>query len=503
MLTRMAPFSRIGGVFGALLMGSAFAFSQYKGSIPPPDDYKTGFDSISESYAKAILRFLAGPECEGRGSGQPGFQKAADFVAARFKEFGLKPMGDNGTYFQMVDFNRSMMAPGSFELTSSTGAKIVDGGITNISGEVAIDGPVVMLNYGANAKPTLPEGVNLDGKVVFLVGDKRSPQLEGAAVTAGASAVVSVVDKVGQMPVRSRVGKYDESKNKPSAMIAAPRAVISKKAFESVKGKLFKASPDAIQGLVDGVGTVQLGAKYVREGVQVPNVVALLEGSDEKLKSEYVGIGGHLDHLGIVNGVVYPGADDDGSGSTSVICIARAMSKNPVKPKRNILFMTFCGEEMGLIGSSYLVAHPMVPLNKMVAEFQMDMVARDSYGAQNGDPNRMDVESENHDTIRLVGSKRISTELDAIIQEANKSVGFRFKYDAEDVYTRSDHYNFAKNGIPIAFLFDGFTPTYHQPTDIVDTINFEKLANSARLYYLAANMVANRTEPPKKDVGGK
>ena len=248
-------------------------------------------------------------------------------------------------------------------------------------------------------------------------------------------------------------------------------------------------------------GLVQLKANVDARQIGVPNVVGLLEGTDPTLKTEYIGIGGHLDHLGKQGSVVYPGADDDGSGSTAVLSIAHAMSLNPRKPKRSILFMTFCGEELGLIGSSWLVAHPPVPLNKMVAELQMDMVARDSYGAQNGDTRRMDVEKENMDTIRLVGSKRIATELDATIQEVNKSVGFRFKYDAEDVYTRSDHYNFARNNIPIAFLFDGFTPDYHQPSDTVDKIDFLKLANAAKLYYLTAYAVSDKIEPPKHDVG--
>jgi Zn-dependent M28 family amino/carboxypeptidase len=138
----------------------------------------------------------------------------------------------------------------------------------------------------------------------------------------------------------------------------------------------------------------------------------------------------------------------------------------------------------------------------MIAELQMDMIGRDSDGVQNGDQNRVDKASENVDTIRLVGSKRISTELDQTIQELNRHLKFRFKYDAEDVYQRSDHYNFAKKGIPIAFLFDGFHPDYHQPTDTVDKINFTKLTSAAKLFYLTAMKLANTEARPKKDVAG-
>jgi Zn-dependent M28 family amino/carboxypeptidase len=206
-----------------------------------------------------------------------------------------------------------------------------------------------------------------------------------------------------------------------------------------------------------------------------------------------------LDHLGKTGSVVYPGADDDGSGATAVLCIARAMTLNPVKPKRGVLFMTFCGEEMGLIGSGWYSDHPIFPHANMQCELQMDMVGRDSDGVQNGDQSRVDKASENVDTIRLVGSKRISQELDDIIQEEDKYVGFRFKYDAEDVYTRSDHYNFAKVGIPIAFLFDGFHPDYHRPTDTIEKIDWAKLTNAAKLYYLTGLTTANMDRRLKKN----
>ena len=134
----------------------------------------------------------------------------------------------------------------------------------------------------------------------------------------------------------------------------------------------------------------------------------------------------------------------------------------------------------------------------MIAELQMDMIGRDSDGAQNGDPNRMDKASENTDTIRLVGSKRISTRLDDIIQEMNGSIGFRFKYDAEDVYTRSDHYNFARKGIPIAFFFSGFHADYHQPTDTIEKINYDKITNTAKLAYLTIHKLGQEAGPLPK-----
>jgi Zn-dependent M28 family amino/carboxypeptidase len=212
-------------------------------------------------------------------------------------------------------------------------------------------------------------------------------------------------------------------------------------------------------------------------------------------------VGSHLDHLGTDGNTIWYGADDDGSGSTAVLAIAKAFSSNPIRPKRSVLFMTFCGEEMGLLGSAYYVQNPIIPLEKTQCLMQMDMVGRDSFGAQNGDQKRIDKLEENHNTMRLVGSKRISQEYDDIIQEVNQHVGFVFKYDAEDVYTRSDHYNFARNGVPIAFQFCGFTPDYHQPTDTVDKINFDKIANAAKLCYLTLMKVGNMDGKLKRNPG--
>jgi Zn-dependent M28 family amino/carboxypeptidase len=202
----------------------------------------------------------------------------------------------------------------------------------------------------------------------------------------------------------------------------------------------------------------------------------------------------------VAGGQVYAGADDDGSGSTALLQVAKAFKDNGKKPKRSLLFMAFCGEEMGLIGSGYYADNPLFPHDKMIAELQMDMVGRNSVGPQNGDRNRIDIEAENIDTIRLVGSKRISMDLHNTILDINKHVGFKFKYDGEDVYTRSDHYQFAKNGIPIAFLFSGFHPDYHQASDTIEKINFDKIANTAKLFYLTAAVLGDRVERPAKDV---
>jgi hypothetical protein len=481
---------------------ASIASAQYPGAVPPPDSYKKGFDSITQKEARDYLTFLS-TKCEGRGTGQPGFQKAADYVAAHFKSFGLKPMGDNGTFFQSTTFYRSRTDPASASVDLG-GKVLASGNEIQVTSRTGVDftGPLVLLRAaGPDAK--LPDNDALKNKVVIVDFPGITRRFRSQLFLAGATGIVTIRPKMG-------APSWDVFQKLPSNTTApSGEAVISKDACQRILNAVTHGSGKTLDtpvapssvSIVDLPGApLHLVAKKEVEEVKVPNVVGLIEGTDPTLKAEVVGIGGHLDHLGIRGNVVYPGADDDGSGSTAVLCIAKALSVNREKPKRSILLMTFFGEELGLLGSAFLAEHPPVPLANMVSELQMDMVARDSYGPQNNDPKRMDKLEENIDTMRLVGSKRISTELDKIIQEQNKSIGFKFKYDAEDVYTRSDHYNFAKHGVPISFLFDGFTPDYHQPTDTIEKIDFLKLTNAAKLYYLTAMTIANLDHRPVHDV---
>lgn len=247
--------------------------------------------------------------------------------------------------------------------------------------------------------------------------------------------------------------------------------------------------------------TFEIHGKVERKTTE--NVVGLLEGSDPTLKSEYVVIGGHLDHFGIQNGKVYPGADDDSSGATAVIEVARAMVANARRPRRSIVFVTFFGEEQGLLGSRYFVAHSPVPLHKIIAQLQMDMVGRDSDGPQQQHPPEkatIDRAPENVDTIRLVGSKRVSIDLDSQIRAMNAFVGFHILDDAEHAYYRSDQINFAEKGIPVCQWFTGFHSDYHKPTDTLDKIDWVKLTNTAKHVYLSAHSLADAASPPAHNV---
>jgi Zn-dependent M28 family amino/carboxypeptidase len=230
------------------------------------------------------------------------------------------------------------------------------------------------------------------------------------------------------------------------------------------------------------------------------NVLGLLEGSDPVLKSEYILVGAHLDHFGIVDGKTYPGADDDGSGSTAVIEVARAMAANPKRPRRSLVFVTFFGEEQRLLGSRYFVAHPPVPLDRIVTMLQMDNVGRASEGPQQQEKPTIDRASENMDTVRLVGSRRASTELDDVIRHMNAFVGLHLLNDAEYAFPKSDQANFARKGIPVCWWFTGYNLDYHEPTDTVDKIDWRKLTSTAKHVYLTAHALADTDSPPAHNV---
>lgn len=475
------------------LLATPFAIASVQRANPRPEVQK-GFDAITIEGAKRTLGYLAGPECEGRGTGQPGFDKAAEYMAKRFGDLGLKPVPGLDGFFQKAPFFRVSME--SAEGRGPKGAIGMDDVFfSSPNTDIDIRAGVVAKTIDSDTR--LSDVSSYAGKVVVLFSgvarttDGKTGNVEmalrRAASRLGGSDAKLVLMVQPKVPKNHTFGR----RSAPTAG-RVPTAMISEAALK-------KAGLSA-ETLATTEPTLTFKAKLKVEPITVSNVVAMLPGTDPTLSSEYVGIGAHLDHLGRTGDTIYYGADDDGSGSTALVEVATAFAKNPVKPKRSVIFMAFFGEEMGLLGSSYITDHPPIPLEKMVAELQMDMVGRDSDGVQNGDEKRVDKASETRDVMRLVGSKRISTDLDRIIQEQNAVTGFTFRYDAEDVYTRSDHYNFAKHGIPIAFFFDGFHPDYHQPTDTIEKINWDKLTRTARLAYLSAFEIATREKAPVKDV---
>jgi len=226
--------------------------------------------------------------------------------------------------------------------------------------------------------------------------------------------------------------------------------------------------------------------------------MAFLEGEDPELKSEIVVISAHYDHVGIINGEIHNGADDDGSGTVSVMEMARAFvqaKKEGHGSKRSILFLHVSGEEKGLLGSEWYSDHPVYPLANTVCDLNVDMVGRE------------DADHKDGRYVYLIGSDKLSTELHQISEEANKKytqLQLDYTYndpnDPNQFYYRSDHYNFAKHNIPVIFYFSGVHEDYHKPGDDPEKIMYDKMAEIGKLVFHTAWEVANRPEKLKVDV---
>jgi len=222
------------------------------------------------------------------------------------------------------------------------------------------------------------------------------------------------------------------------------------------------------------------------------NVLAFIKGSEKP--EEIIVISAHLDHVGVINDKVYNGADDDGSGTVAILEIAEAFKKAVKKgkrPKRSILFLHVTGEEKGLLGSKYYTDNPIFPLENTVSNLNIDMIGRIDPKRTKGDRNY----------VYLIGSDKLSTELHTISEEVNKKyANVELDYTYNDVndpnryYYRSDHYNFAKNDIPVIFYFNGTHDDYHRPSDTPDKINYDLLTNRTRLVFYTAWELANREE---------
>jgi hypothetical protein len=429
-----------------------------------------------------VAAFTGRPQFEGRGTGQIGYMKAAHWVAGKLAEFGLEPIGDGETYFQMMPITRRLPEIAECRILAADGF-VIEGaghlGFERYTDQGEVRGKAAFLSF-VGPNPSLPEDLDLREAIVFYSTDAASaPSVPRLLARLRPSATMRLI---GSPPISA-----------PQTLFPGRRSRST-----SVSGTLLR---DEGQRLATALGVaegwdqetsiqvtdqeVTLRMTLREQPAGAPNVLAWLEGSDPELKHEYVVIGAHLDHLGFSGDQLFPGADDNGSGSVAVLSIAKAMAANPVKPKRSVLFMWFTAEEVGLLGSRYYTDNPIVPLENMTCMFNIDMVGR------NEDQGPGDADADNEGHIHLVGSQRGETALHDLILAANQHIGFNFELDMESVWNRSDQVNFYNKGVPVAFMFGGFHPDYHQPSDTPDRINYLKIQSGARLYYLAIHAAAN------------
>ncbi len=462
-------------------------------TTPVPSQYAAGFASIVESDSEQILRHLVEGEMAGRGTGQTGFLHAAEWFASSLAANGFQPGGEAGTWYQNVPFIKFLVQAEKCGLKIN-GKECVSGnsyGISSFAGNFEDSLPVTFA--ALSSSPPEPALNQYAGRLLVIQAGRRF-SAEDAFILRAKPACLLIVADDG----RVRNEAVNQSEQTPSPI---PVALITRAAANVLASKcgaaadFFSDEIPTTDLVLDSSQTVDCCLSIERESIDVPNVVGWYPGSDETVRHEYVCIGAHLDHLGVQHGEVYPGADDNGSGSTAILQIANAVHNNPVKPRRSVLMIAFCAEERGLLGSKHYVAHPLRPLHDMICMLNIDMIGRNEESPS-------EPASENVNTIHLVASRDHSMQLHQLVENANESVGFVFEYDEEDrVDGRSDHASFSEKNVPVTFLFGGFSPYYHKPTDTMDGINFTKIANAARLDYLVLMMASEhgRFEPDSEN----
>lgn len=462
---------------------SANAEGPYAAAAAVPTTYAAGFESIRELESEELLRTLVEGEMSGRGTGQEGYVHAARWFASKLESFGFQPGGSDGSWFQNVPFIKLATQPDAcgFRVNNEDCASGQALGISDYVGTFDASLPVTFARL-TSTRPEIVDG-QFSGRLLVLQAEGR-PSWNDAFVLKGKPACLLIVAAEGRVKNEA----VNQSEQTPSSV---PVALVTTAAANGLAGKcgaradLFTDGNPEENLIVSSTQIVHSRLKIDRDAIDVPNVVGWYPGSDETVRHEYVCVGAHLDHLGVQRGELFPGADDNGSGSAAILQVAKAIHTNPAKPRRSVLLMAFCAEERGLLGSKYYAANPLKPLNDMICMLNIDMIGRNEESPS-------EPASQNENTIHLVGSKDHSAELQTMVEQANQSVGFVFEYDEENrVDGRSDHASFSEKGIPVAFLFGGFNPHYHKTTDTMDGINFSKIANAARLDYLVLMMAAD------------
>lgn len=476
-------------MFILLLAGSSFqGFAQ---TAAKPDPYAK---TITAADAKKHLYILAAPDMEGRETGTAGQRKAAAYIEAYFQQLGLQP-GSSAGYQQYYSLYQDSLLSAAVEVNGKAFELDKDFSPvgTNTTSTLKLSEVVVI---GAKATDSLNEA-DLAGRLVMVVGQANTAFYNQLAKKAPAGILMVNANFPAARATnrRGRQGIYGFRKT-----VAPQQYLISENIAKAVAGPVYdavKANNNAVQL---AKADVLLDVRKASSALPASNVAAVLPGTD--LKDEYVVISAHYDHVGIINGQIHPGADDDGSGTVGVMEIAEAFVKAKKEgkgPRRTIVFLTVSGEEKGLLGSEYYSNNPLFPMEKTTVNLNIDMIGR-------SDPDRKTGDSTNY--VYVVGDDKVSSELKPISEGQNKKylkMELDYKYndpaDPNRIYYRSDHYNFAKNGVPIIFYYDGMLrPDYHKPTDTPDKVNYDLLRKRAQLVFYTAWDMANRNAMLKRDL---
>lgn len=501
----------------------------------------TGKDTVAERYGNTIsaadlsrhLHILASDEYEGRETGKKGQKMAAEYLANQFKNSGLDPV--NGNYYQ--EFPLKVQYPEGVNFTMNgkeykflsdyyymrgfedtvirtseivfAGYGIEDENYNNYAGKIPPDlkGKVVMYFAGEPYDENKKISRVTKSKIYSEWTTNWRRKLEKAKEKGAAAALIITPDiqkNIEQMrhfiempsmkleveePGRNMMPNFTISEEMANVILASAKTntqKLKRKFNRKNETKVIRMNAEIL---------IEMHRKT--EKLSSENVLGFVEGTD--LKEEVLILTAHYDHLGKDDTTVYNGADDDGSGTVALLELAEAFARAKREgngPRRSILIMPVAGEEKGLLGSQYYTSKPLFPLDKTIADLNIDMIGRID-----------DKHPDNSNYVYLIGSDKLSTDLHRISENANTlytrlelDYTFNDPADKNRFYYRSDHYNFAKNNIPVIFYFNGVHEDYHKPTDEVSKINFEKMEKITRLVFYTAWDLANRNDRIKVDV---
>lgn len=483
-------------------------------------------DKVAMKYAKEItansmfknLSVLASDEYEGRETGEKGQKMAAAYIANQFKEMGIPPYKDT-SYYQRYPLTMLAPAPLNIEIEGKKYTRNKDYYNFPLQTEQKIETQnIIFLGYGIEDSVYNDyKGVDVFNRVIMIMDGEPFSEDSLSLITQNkisskwsfnlyikieaakqkkVAALLIVKDDIGKEIEKNKTKlaattlKLTEEKEMPIIYISKLMAneILKFRDTENVK-RIISETKKPLNVL--GKSTVIIDIQNNTKPKIAENVLGYIEGGD--LKEELIVISAHYDHLGKEGNVVYNGADDDGSGTVAIIDIAKAFikaKKDGHGPRRSILFIAFSGEEKGLLGSAYYVENPVFPLKNTVCDLNIDMIGRidDEY-------------FDNPDYVYLIGSDKLSFQLHNISEGVNKTytkIKLDYKFNDEKdrnrYYYRSDHYNFAKNGVPVIFYFNGIHADYHRESDEIEKINFDKIQKIARLVYYTAWEIANRTD---------
>lgn len=475
-------------------------------------------DSMALRYATLIdpaelmahLQVLASDSLQGRDTGEPGQKMAAAYLRDQFISYGVPPVPVNDTtvvaqgYFQpfaLVEQRNGSISLRSGGTTLSFLKELLyfnelikedrhyrelvhygDG--SGLSLDTRIKGKMVLIEDGGNESiMSLLGGLRTRSTIASKVGVE--------VLLVATSRMDELIAEMGHYVSGGRM-RLDDGRNELPQQTGTQVILVDAAAMDGLLGR------NGLAKLIRG-GKVGRKMKVDITLVHFPqsrnviseNVLAYIEGTDKK--DELIVLTAHYDHIGMEDGEIYNGADDDGSGTVALLGMCKAFAKaraDGVGPRRSILVMPVSAEEKGLLGSKYYSEHPVFPLENTVANLNIDMIGRVDSTHQGMAP-----------YIYVIGSDRLSSELHAINEEANRwytQLELDYRFNAQDdpnrFYYRSDHYNFARKGVPAIFYFSGVHEDYHKPTDTVDKIDFDLLHQRTLLAFHTAWILANREE---------